>query len=320
MLHFYPPHHNAGAEWAVHPMLRALAQRGHTVDVLLSRDHPAIVEPYTFDGVPVHPHRGKGDPFEWLLDDERRPDVLLAHLENTPRAMILGRTYGVPVVNVLHNDRDISLAWCTPDTALVVANSRWLAEQLDHPNTVVVPPPVFADEYATTPGDAVTLVNLCERKGASVFYALAERFPNTRFLGVRGAYGEQLVRDDLPNVEIVEHVPGDQMRDQVYARTRVLLMPSAYESYGRCAVEAMCSGIPVIASPTAGLREAVDDGGALIDPADIDAWARTLRRLLTPRGWSAASKRAKARAARLDPAGDLDRFCAAVEALRRGGD
>ena len=88
--------------------------------------------------------------------------------------------------------------------------------------------------------DRITLINLCENKGARLFWALAARMPKTQFLAVKGAYGTQIVQD-LPNVEVQEHVPGDQMRDKVYARTRVLLVPSSYESWGRVAVEAMAS-------------------------------------------------------------------------------
>src|SRR5690606_41582358 len=104
-------------------------------------------------------------------------------------------------------------------------------------------------------------------KGAETFYALAGRCPQTRFLGGKGGYGVQILprgNNALPNVEIVEHLPPERMRDEVYARTRVLLMPSAYESWGRVGVEAMCSGIPVIAHLTAGLRESLGDAGAFV--------------------------------------------------------
>ncbi|GAA2618781.1 glycosyltransferase family 4 protein [Actinomadura fulvescens] len=315
MLHLYPPHHNAGAEWMVHPMLRALAQQGHAVDVLLSRPVDGVTAPYRLDEITVHPYRGKGDPVGWLLDDARRPDVLVTHLENVPRATILGRLYGVPVVHIVHNDHEVTRSWLVDDAALVVFNSAWIAEQTPHPRGIIVPPPVHAGDYATTPGDSVTLINLCEAKGAATFYALAERFPDVPFLGVVGAYFDQVRRDDLPNVQIVEHVSGDAMREQVYARTKVLLMPSEYESYGRVGVEAMHSGIPVIAHPTPGLRESLGAAGAFVDRHDVEAWAKTLRRLLTPRGWSAASKRARARVAELDPAADLARWVTAVEQL-----
>ena len=161
----------------------------------------------------------------------------------------------------------------------------------------------------------MTLINVNPDKGAHVFYELARRFPAQKFLGVEGSYGEQIIRTDLPNVEWVAHVPGHLMRERVYARTKVLLMPSVYESYGRTAVEAMVSGIPVIAHPTLGLREALADAGTYAHRDDIDAWQNALRGVLNPDGWRTASQKAARRAAELDPTVELDRWCAAVEVL-----
>ena len=119
----------------------------------------------------------------------------------------------------------------------------------------------------------------------------------------------------MPNVEWVGHVPGHQMRERVYARTKVLLMPSVYESFGRTAVEAMVSGIPVIAHPTPGLCEALADAGIYAHRDDLDAWQAALGGVLRPEAWQTASDKAAKRAADLDPAADLDRWCSAVEAL-----
>jgi hypothetical protein len=45
---------------------------------------------------------------------------------------------------------------------------------------------------------------------------------------------------------------------EVFRKTRVVLMPSLYESYGRVAVEAACAGIPAIVHPTEGLLESLN--------------------------------------------------------------
>src|SRR5678815_5651953 len=105
------------------------------------------------------------------------------------------------------------------------------------------------------------------------------------------------------------------MREKVYARTRILLMPSAYETWGRVGVEAMCSGIPVIAHPTPGLTEALGDAGFFDDRDDVDAWAKTVRRLDDPAEYRKASRAAFKRAAELDPTSDLARFADVVEAV-----
>lgn len=311
----YPPR-GVGSWVMTHTLLRALVERGHGVDVVLA---VAEGDPYELDGVRVWPHRGKGDPFRFIDD----ASVLVAHVESAGRPIALGNARGVPVVQIAHNAGAFTESALTRrSAALTVFNSRHVAEKLADlcVRSIVLHPPVHPADYATTPGDAVTLVNLSQDKGAETFYALAERFPDRPFLGVRGGYGVQILpqgEDDVPNVTVLGHVPPDRMRDEVYARTRILLMPSAHESWGRVGVEAMCSGIPVIAAPTPGLRESLGDAGVFCDRDDVDAWESTLRRLLDGRRWRPASRRALARAAELDPADDLDRWCSEIEALGR---
>ena len=176
---------------------------------------------------------------------------------------------------------------------------------------MVCRPPVFADRYRTTPGDRVTLVNLSAAKGASMFYRLARDLPDVEFLGVKGGHGTQVVKD-FPNVEIIDTQA--DMRE-AYGRTRLLLCPSSRETWGRVGIEAACSGIPTIATPTPGLRESLGDAGTFVARNLPKQWAAAVERLSDPDEWAAASQRALARAADLDPTDDLDRFVEAVEGV-----
>lgn len=312
MLHLFPPHHNAGAERMVLAMLRALVDRGHEVDVQLSQKHPEITADYAIHGIQVHRHRDKTDPFRFIP----AADVIVTHLENTPRAAALGESYRIPVVKVTHNTFTATRQQLQRGISLAVYNSRWMAEEFADLNvpSVTIRPPVAVADYATKPGDCITLINLFEPKGPKTFYALAERFPERQFLAVHGAYGAQVVRD-LPNVEHVPHIDGDRMRDEVYARTKILLVPSDYESWGRVGIEAFCSGIPVVAHPTPGLVESLGSAGIFANRRDIDAWETAINGLLKPRNYTAASKKAKARAAELDPTQDLELWVSAMETL-----
>lgn len=327
MFHAYPPAHNAGAEWAAHSLLRELAARGHKVDVLLSQPSDNC-EPYALDGVTVHQYQGKADPGPWMRG-EGRAHAIVTHLENTARASVLGELHRIPVVHLLHNTFEKSKTWLVKGTpTLVVFNTAWMQSdaeawwrihcgQRPMPWGITVHPPVAVADYQATPGDRITLVNLTVEKGAKVFYALAERLPRRKFLGVVGGYGEQIIREDLPNVEIVPHTAGDRMAKDVYARTKILLAPSSYESYGRVAVEAMCSGIPVIAHPTPGLLESLGDAGTFCERDDLDAWEAAIRSLSTPNVYRTASKAASARAAGLDPQAELDTWVEAMEGVAR---
>lgn len=322
-VHAYPPGHNAGAEWMLHTMLRHLVANGHRATVWLSR-WSGSPEPYELDGVQVMP-QGASNRF---VQDAGGSDVVVSHLECVPAAGALARGFGRPFVVLCHNTfgptfRDVAAG----DTALAVYNSQWMSrtagvffaefpDALTPRSTVVVRPPVVAEDYATRPGECFTLVNCNPEKGAKLLGQLAARMPDSKFLAVLGAYGEQ-APPDLPNVEVVGHVSGREMRDKVYGRTRVLLMPSVYESWGRAGVEAMASGIPVLAHPTPGLTESLGEAGIFADRNDPDAWVAALGQLGSGQEWGLASKRARARSQELDPTPDLNAWLAAVESLRR---
>lgn len=319
--HAFPPTHNAGAEWMASTMLSALAERGHDVQVWLSVYNGKRV-PYEVGGVRVIPAAARLDYARAVRDSH----VVISHLENVLPAAASARGWGKPFVVLCHNTFPATWrALSSGTTALAVYNSEWMrleAETFfaDNPKAcrpgreIVVRPPVFADDYRTTPGDHVTLINLYGPKGGTLFWELAERMPDRQFLGVRGAYGDQVVRD-LPNVELLEHVPGTEMAARVYSRTRVLLMPSVYESWGRTGVEALASGIPVVAHPTPGLCESLDGAGNFVDREDLDGWVAMLRTLEDPDQWQAASDRALLRSKELDPTEDLNRWCNAIESL-----
>lgn len=326
LLHLYPPNHNAGGDITAHVLLHELAKHGHQVVVQLSMAHPMYVTGmYVYEGIRVYPYVDQADPLRWLEHPDGKPDLIVTHLMNTLRASILGKIYGIPVVTLMHNDHAKSRHDLKHGTRLAVYNTYWMCREVENwyreclgepPESLVIHPPVFPSLYRATPPSAskgcITLINLFEDKGASLFYQLAAKFPKLKFLGVAGAYGKQDIRKDIPNVEIIPHVASHKMASEVYARTRVLLIPSVYESYGRVGVEAACSGIPAIYHPTEGLTEALGAEGIAADRDDLGAWVAALAGLTTVKGWTSASERARRIPARLTPAEDLERWVEVV--------
>lgn len=321
-VHAYPNDHNAGAEWALHEMLRALVQRGHRATVWLNQWAESR-KPYEIDGVCVMPHEPSSRAFQSAVP---RASAVVSHLESVPGAACLARGHGVPLVVVCHNTFD--LTWrpmLDGSSALAVVNSQWMLAEAEaafdgavrRPDRMlVVRPPVWPEEYRTARGDCITLVNCTATKGVEVLADLARRMPERKFLAVRGGYGEQQP-PELDNVIVLDHMPGRRMRDEVYARTRLLLMPSDYESWGRVGVEAMASGIPVLAHPTEGLTESLGSAGVFCDREDVDAWQVAIEHLNGKDAYRAASRRAAARAKALDPSQDLAAWCDAVEEVAR---
>jgi glycosyltransferase involved in cell wall biosynthesis len=74
--------------------------------------------------------------------------------------------------------------------------------------------------------------------------------------------------------------PVDDPRELLRALD-IFLMPSLYEGLGIAALEAMACGLPVIASDTGGLHEAVEDSrtGLLVPPGDAVALAHAIETL-----------------------------------------
>lgn len=341
MAHAYPPHHNGGAELTLQVLLEHLALRGHHVEVLLNRHPGESAEwlptsnasagsgvDYYINDVAVHLPESQSDPFRWF-GTSVQPDLVISHLENTTRANVLCDMFGVPHAHLLHNTHGYAKHCLRRGRSdLAIFNTEWMAQDyatwfsnwgLDLPPTITMHPAVHAKDYAVEPNghQAITLINLFEPKGGSLFWELARRLPKRKFLGVTGAYGEQVDEGPLPNVDIWPHLAPGYMPD-VYASTKVLLMPSEYESYGRTAVEASCSGIPVIAHPTPGLREALGPDGIFCDREDPDAWIAALRRLQTPKGYAKSRANAFAVAQAQRPLEDLDRIADALEGVGHG--
>jgi glycosyltransferase involved in cell wall biosynthesis len=311
----YVPWTFAGGELALHHMLRGMVRRGHDVDVLTT--WPTATwdgQPHVVEGVRVWPESEAAR----LLD---QADVLVGHLLWTKRVVQAAALGQIPLVYVLHNTFTLEHWQLRPnDVTAVVYNAEWVQDHTlsgrhsrwrDVPSVVCRPPVKLADyTFDPAPGRAtaghVTLVNPNPDKGAYLFYDLARERPGDRFLAVAGGYGQQVHPRQPEHRNVVWQNQTSDMVCDVYARTRVLLMPSRYESWGRVAVEAMCSGIPVVAHPTPGLREALGDAAIYADRGRPKEWHRALDRLADPNVYVERSTAAWARARDLDAVADRD--------------
>lgn len=310
-VHAYVPYHNGGAETTLHDLMRSLVEAGHRALVILKESPFAVQRQYEVEGVEVIQAKDKKTIVHYLPQS----DLILTHLECSVRATLLAKQFKVPVAQIIHNNLDLTRNYIGHGPDFLIYNTEWIktdfSDDFAHVPSLVVHPPIFADRYKTEHGKKVTLVNLFEPKGQDIFYQLVERLPEIEFLAVRGGYGEQIVKE-YPNLE---HVDNDFEIKNIFAMTKVVLMPSKYESYGRVACEALASGIPSIVSPTPGLMEALGDAGIYIPREDVDGWEVALKALLKPRRYGTMSKLALARSEALDvkAKAELETFTLFVE-------
>jgi glycosyltransferase involved in cell wall biosynthesis len=204
---------------------------------------------------------------------------------------------------VAHNDIPYGSVRDGVGDLRVIYNAEWVKNKLNHQwPSFVFPPPVDSWYKCEDKGrNYITLINLNDNKGANYFYSLAKKLPQYQFLGVKGSYDGQIIQN-LPNVTIWNNTPDIR---KIYEVSKIMLMPSHYESWGKVASEAMLNGIPVIANPTPGLSENVGKGGLLINRKDTAKWKEEIAKLMEDdkyyQKWSkAALKRAKEQVPDLD--------------------
>ena len=309
----YPPKHNAGAEMMAHAMNTFLVREsGAKVNVILNERQ----ELENYERVNLI----------WRGDEEKRvkaiesSQLLLSHLDNEPNAITTAVIGKKPLVLVMHNSFRMKFLKefkkILPNNLYLIHNSEWIKkfyEPLGIPSCVVYPPVNWQDYNVTSSKEFVSLINMNENKGGKIFLELCKRMPDVRFLGVKGAYDKQMLQP-LTKLVLIDNTP--QIKE-VYSRTGILLMPSKYESWGRTAVEAMSSGIPVICHPTPGLLESCGSAGIFCDRNNIDSWIKEIRKLKTDSSYyEEKSKACLARARELDPEPQLANMSKWLEQIK----
>lgn len=260
---------------------------------------------YELDGVRVH---ASG----WAAT---HADVVVSHLGDDNQGAKLAHRWSAPSVRMVHGRSSYPARHLDRyPTDLAVFPSAAMRDEVGwEGKSIVAHPPIEPSEYATEHGDLVTIVNLHKHKGGKLFWLLARSMRDTEFLAVRGRGPQEI--HQAPNVEVIP-TTGD-IRRRVYGRTRLLLVPSCFESFGRVAIEAACSGIPTIAHPSPGMREALGDAATWVRRTEPNRWVDAIRRLSEQDAWVEASVRALELAAGLDPEPSLNGFAEAVTSLVR---
>lgn len=307
-IHLYPPQHTCGAEFMAHWINKDVQNRGGDVRVLLHQArHYKIDSMYVYDGIDVFP------PEEMVIEKLFIwSDIVLTHLDYTNWTIDKAKMYGKPVMHAIHNTHTYGKIVLADMPQYIIYNSEWAKQTLNYQHdSIVVHPPCdwrfYDTNVDTSLNEYITLINLDQNKGGHILAQIAEMLPHRKFIGVMGSYSEPANIGQHTNQPAnVTVLPKTNDIKSVYAKTRILIMPSEYESWGRTATEAMCSGIPVISSGTPGLRENCGKAGIYFERDNVKAYADKIEELFKPKAYAKASHAAKVRSRELDPVNELE--------------
>jgi len=306
ILHDYVPFVNAGSEICAHTINTHCMSKPYKFDIYVaSPGYPQRV----YENIRCFDLHDT-NTFEKVLHNVQ---ILHSHSYFYRKQMLwLSRMTGKPFVEWVHTDnyvRSIKNNWNDPrldGRQWTVFNSESLRKsrpELPEETTKIIQPIVnyrtyTIDEEKRKP-KYITLSNVNENKGGLLLIQLAKALPEMEFQGILGGYRKQITDMTLPNLKYVRHTT--EIKD-VYAQTWVMIMPSKEETWGRTAVEAMSSGIPVVVSPTPGLMECCGEAALYCDRDDLEEWVKILRKLKTDREYyNYRSRLALERARALDP-------------------
>lgn len=302
----YPPKNNAGAEWMAHAINKFLIEKaGFRVNVIIP-----FFPIKNFEGVRIIQFHEKVK----IENAIRNSALLLSNFSYYIPTMKIAKKAERPCILVMHSHEQqrilrLGKQLIGQKNLHIIYNSEWMRQvysSFGYHSTVLYPPVFWKDYRVSTTKQYVTLINVNENKGGKILIELAKQMPNVEFLGVRGGYEAQIIDKRIPNITYIPNTPHIQ---EVYAKTQILLVPSREESWGRVAIEAMSSGIPVIAHPTPGLKEACSYAGIFADRTNLQEWIHLIQRLKTDTAfYKKQSDLALKRAQELDPTPQLQKL------------
>jgi len=305
----YVPWVNAGSEICTHTINKFLMTKPYKWDVWVAT--PGYPGKKTFENIRCFDLNDTSTLLEVLKSTTILQSHSYAYRNNL---MYISRRTGIPFVGWVHSDNYVTsvnrdtASWNDPRIKgwqWTAFNSKSLKNKVgvDVPNSEIFIPVVDYREYgidkAQQKRQYVLLSNVNSNKGGHLLIQLAKACPDIEFMGVIGGYRKQIIDKTLPNLTYIPHT--NRIKD-IYSKAWVVLMPSWQETWGRTAVEAMSSGIPVIVSPTPGLRECCGDAAVYIDRNNLEGWITTLRKLKEDSEfYNKRCKLAMERARTLDP-------------------
>ena len=285
----------AGAEQYAHNLNKYLISKGHEIMVLVPYGYKQCI----YDGVKVTVTdlKSERDSFvEWC-------DVVFTHLGYTELTLNYINEYR-PIIYISHNTLYEDLTFLEGrENVSIIYNSK-ISKSISPftNNAMILTPP---QTLKRTVDDAsknryITLINYSKKKGGELLKKIALAMPTHKFMAVGGGYDEQIKQ---PECVLLRQNTKDISK--IYEESRIILMPSEYESWGMVGSEALTNGIPVIASECFGLKENLASAGIFCE-LELEQWIKAIKLLDNPEIYKRKQEQALKRANELKEQNEME--------------
>lgn len=248
--------------------------------------------------------------FDRVIKEHGRPDILYSHyLTNSYVALSLKRVYNLPLVAIEHwsqLNKDVLsdyVVWLGQSTyskcdAIISVSESLRQRLLQHfqTNSIVIHNMVgaeFCGRYSKSSSDGkvrfVSTGSLLYGKGYDLLIAAFDRIklPLDKWeLTIMGEGGERVNLErqiDQARLKNNVHLLGKKGKTEictVLCNSDVFVLPSRAENFSVAVLEALCVGLPVVASICGGIRECINVSNGLLFPVDdIDSLVGVIKKI-----------------------------------------
>jgi len=115
------------------------------------------------------------------------------------------------------------------------------------------------------------------KKGTRIIIKVAKKLPNIEFIIIgSGPESKYISQQKLPNINFLGKIDNSKLLDY-YSTTNVFIQPALYqEGFTRTIMEAVASGLPVIASDIGTIPEIVDKSVSILVKPTVDNFKSTI--------------------------------------------
>ncbi len=190
----------------------------------------------------------------------------------------------------------------------VFTNSSFMRDRLSDlfsVRTDFVYPPVPAPKPGREGRSSgiVGFMGMTKIKGGHIAARIARDMPGRTFIFLKGGVSSRALLSSASKIRNI--VVKDWLTDMdgFYEKIGILIVPTiAEEPFGRCVVEAMAHGIPVITARSGGLEESNFSGGLFVDDvSNIAEWTDKIKHLDEPAVYAGLASAGRTHAERFSP-------------------